>query len=227
MTDMRKLYNAACRAELRSAEGRTFEEWRDKVSDYGLDDARQLLGMEGYVTDTDERAKRAAEAAQRLKPYISDRYKLVAQHVTNSQRDRDITADVEELLVAEFAPATPCKLGEPLMHGPQPYSWCETHNRLMLACDMEFRPTPSQDVREAARALVTVWDYERPHNVSLGPIETIELADRIVSLVTEQVQKEREQMKRIVTNCNPQVNFGSGESMRQAILAAIDTEQAK
>jgi hypothetical protein len=29
----------------------------------------------------------------------------------------------------------PCVLGEPLMHGPEPYRWCATHNRLLLTCE--------------------------------------------------------------------------------------------
>jgi hypothetical protein len=43
---LRKLYDAAVRAELRSVEGRTFEEWKEKVSDFGLDGARQALMVE-------------------------------------------------------------------------------------------------------------------------------------------------------------------------------------
>lgn len=35
-----------------------------------------------------------------------------------------------------------CKLGEPLMHGPQPYRWCQTHNRLMIACEQTAPTDP-------------------------------------------------------------------------------------
>lgn len=49
---LRKMYDAACRAGLNSAEGRTFEEWRDKISDYGLDDARQALQIEEETRKT-------------------------------------------------------------------------------------------------------------------------------------------------------------------------------
>lgn len=40
---LRALYDAAVHAELDSVEGRTFEQWKERVSDYGLDDARQSL----------------------------------------------------------------------------------------------------------------------------------------------------------------------------------------
>lgn len=44
--ELEEAYHAAVRAGLSSAEGRTFEQWRDKVSDYGLDDAQQALAVE-------------------------------------------------------------------------------------------------------------------------------------------------------------------------------------
>lgn len=40
---LRATYDAAVRAGLSSTEGRTFEQWEARVSDYGLDDARQAL----------------------------------------------------------------------------------------------------------------------------------------------------------------------------------------
>lgn len=39
-----------------------------------------------------------------------------------------------------------CRLGEPMMHGPQPYRWCEVHERLMLACDQEFSQPPIENI---------------------------------------------------------------------------------
>lgn len=55
---LRKLYDAI-RAGLSSTKGRTFEEWCEKVSDYGLDDARQaLLQQSTYCyAEGDEGAK--------------------------------------------------------------------------------------------------------------------------------------------------------------------------
>lgn len=31
-----------------------------------------------------------------------------------------------------------CQLGEPMMHGPQPYRWCKVHDDLMQVCDRRF-----------------------------------------------------------------------------------------
>lgn len=44
--------------------------------------------------------------------------------------------DVRELLAfATIEIPQGCKVGEPMMHGTQPYRWCATHDRLMLMCE--------------------------------------------------------------------------------------------
>lgn len=52
-----------------------------------------------------------------------------------------------------------CELGEPLMHGPQPYPWCGTHNHLMMACDMRFRGQPALDVEAASREVAAMTEF--------------------------------------------------------------------
>lgn len=51
-----------------------------------------------------------------------------------------------------------CKLGEPMMHGPQPYRWCETHNRLMMACEMAQQPADLGAVTPAYAPFEAGWN---------------------------------------------------------------------
>lgn len=50
---------------------------------------------------------------------------------------------------AASTPTEPCRLGEPLMHGPQTYRWCATHNQLMLTCNaVAAASTEARDERK-------------------------------------------------------------------------------
>lgn len=61
--ELRPLYDAACRARLQSTKARTFEEWRDRVSDYGLASARQALEAE-IATEHARLEREVIEAAK-------------------------------------------------------------------------------------------------------------------------------------------------------------------
>ena len=82
-----------------------------------------------------------------------------------------------------------CKLGEPLMHGPQPYEWCATHSRLMLTCKAQknsgeggtqpFSPTGTVDKNSSLSmfqsAVSGLW-YENPD--AAGDISKIKIGSR-------------------------------------------------
>lgn len=51
-----------------------------------------------------------------------------------------------------------CVLGEPLMHGPEPYRWCATHNRLLLSCESPapLVEQPDEVTEEQAREIASM-----------------------------------------------------------------------
>lgn len=61
----------------------------------------------------------------------------------------------DEVVAEPVTLSSGCKLGEPLMHGPRPYRWCEPHDRLMLTCDMKFRRPPPHKAAPALAPPVT------------------------------------------------------------------------
>lgn len=81
-----------------------------------------------------------------------------------------LTGRKSPVLDSQRAPATEppvtlssgCKLGEPLMHGPRPYRWCEPHDRLMLTCDMKFRRPPPHKAAPALAPPTTEEHAEGP-----------------------------------------------------------------
>jgi hypothetical protein len=56
-------------------------------------------------------------------------------------------------LVREGEADQPCLLGEPMMHGPQPYRWCATHNRLLLSCEASKAVQPETGLNEIGLSL--------------------------------------------------------------------------
>lgn len=51
--------------------------------------------------------------------------------------------------------AQTCVLGDPLMHGPQPYRWCATHNRFMWVCERELG-VPAPEAQTEREEIVSV-----------------------------------------------------------------------
>lgn len=57
----------------------------------------RVCGCECEFNTPSDSARRAAEAATRLREFCNGNYSLIAQHFNDTTKDRDITGDVEEL----------------------------------------------------------------------------------------------------------------------------------
>lgn len=78
-----------------------------------------------------------------------------------------------------------CKLGEPLMHGQQPYRWCETHDRLMLTCEREADSSEVRQLLERTEQWLDEYNTGRR-------VKDSKTADLIRELNTE-VRQQQEQ----------------------------------
>ncbi len=78
---VRQLYEAARRGRISRADERTFEEWKAKVSDYGLDDARQAFyeGRREVVTVTVAQSTLADNVMKTIYSVAADESRLAYQ----------------------------------------------------------------------------------------------------------------------------------------------------
>ena len=93
---MKELYEAARRHNVSRANERTFEEWCERVSDYGLDDAEQSL-----LQDQQDRAE-FDKGAEAMKEACIEVTKVKADMWWRTQYDRDDSALIRAKADAGF-----------------------------------------------------------------------------------------------------------------------------